>query len=251
MKLMICGDFHGNTKHAMNMVSQADSAGAARIIQCGDFGLWDHKEDGVRYLDQLNGEARKYGVKIYVVGGNHENWDHWDWYVDNLPKSYHGFTYLRSHILLAPRLHYWGWEDKKFLMVAGAVSIDKQWRIEGDSWWRSEEITDEMVESVKRDKIDYLITHDCSNMTPWKDRLKPDMDSMTNRRRVDAILRKTRPDWHFHGHMHTQYAWENLTDDDFYTKTIGLDMDGTWYSWGILDTETNEFLFRNEFQVQW
>jgi predicted phosphodiesterase len=250
MKVLVAGDWHGNTKHAINMVKEASKAGAKKIVQVGDFGLWTHYEDGIRFLDQLNEAARREGVKIYAVGGNHENWDHWDWFVKNMPKSYHGFAYLRSHVLLAPRVHYWGWEGKKFLMVAGAVSVDKQWRVEGHTWWRNEEITDEMVDSI-HGKVDYLVTHDCSNRTPWKGRLKPDMDSLANRQRIDAILGRVKPEMHFHGHMHTRYVWENLVADNHYTKTIGLDMDGTWDSWGILDINTGEFLFRNEFKVEW
>jgi predicted phosphodiesterase len=251
VKIMVCGDFHGNTNHAIQMVKEAKKAGVKKIIQCGDWGLWSHYEDGIKYLDQVNEACRRDGVKFYVVGGNHEHWDHWDWFVANMPKTYHGFAMVRSHINLAPRVHYWGWEGKKFLMVAGAVSVDKQWRVEGESWWRNEEITDEMVASIPETKVDYFISHDCSNRTPWKGRLKPDMDSLANRQRIDEILKKSQPEMHFHGHMHTRYVWENMTGDDHYTKTIGLDMDGEWDSWGILNIETGEFLFRNEFPVQW
>jgi predicted phosphodiesterase len=251
MKILVAGDWHGNTGHAMQMVREARKAGVKKIVQCGDFGLWDHLEDGVRFLDQLNEAARKEGVKIYAVGGNHENWDRWDWYVENNPKSYHGFAYLRSHVLLAPRVHYWGWEGKKFLMVAGAVSVDKQFRRPGHSWWANEATTDEHVAKVNDVKVDYLFTHDCSNRTPFRGRMKPDLDSQYNRQQIDRVLAKARPEMHFHGHMHTRYVWENMVTDLDWTKTIGLDMDGTWDAWGILNIETGEFLFRNEFPVQW
>lgn len=251
MKILVGGDWHGNTKHAIQMVKEAEKAGAKRILQVGDFGLWSHYEDGVKYLDQLNEACRKYGVKVYAVGGNHENWDHWDWHLANGPKSYHGFTFIRSHILLAPRIHVWDWEGKRFMMAGGAISVDKMYRKVGESYWMNEALTDELVESVQPTKVDYFISHDCSNRTPFRGRLKPDFESELNRRRIDTILAKTSPELHFHGHMHTRYVWENMVNDYHWTKTIGLDMDGTWDSWGILDHETGEFLFRNEFKVEW
>jgi predicted phosphodiesterase len=252
MKLLIAGDWHGNTGHAQQMVREAKKASAKRILQVGDFGLWSHFEDGVKFLDQLNGEARKEGVRIYAVGGNHENWDHWNWHLTNGPKSYHGFTYIRSHILLAPRVHYWNWEGKRFLMVAGAVSVDQHLRKkDGTEWWPQEAITDSDMAQVTDVKVDYMISHDCSNRTPFKGRLKPDLNSMANRQQIDRVLARARPEMHFHGHMHTRYVWENMVTDFDWTKTIGLDMDGTWDSWGILNAETGEFLFRNEFAVEW
>lgn len=251
-KVLVAGDWHGNTGHAMQMVREARKAGVKKIVQVGDFGLWSHFEDGVRFLDQLNEAARKEGVKIYTLGGNHENWDHWNWHLANGPKSYHGFTYLRSHILLAPRVHYFGWEGKKMLMVAGAVSVDKMHRkMDGTEWWPQEAITDADMKKVNDSKVDFLFTHDCSNRTPFRGRLKPDLNSMANRQQIDRVLAKANAELHFHGHMHTRYVWENMVNDHHWTKTLGLDMDGTWDSWGILNLETGEFLFRNEFGVDW
>lgn len=232
------------------MVKAAKNAGVKKIVQVGDFGLWSAQEDGVRYLDQLNEAARKEGVKIYALGGNHENWDHWNWHLENGPKSYHGFTYIRSHVLLAPRVHYFGWEGVRMLMVAGAVSIDKQRRTPGFDWWPQEATTDAEVDMVHTGKVDYLFTHDCSNRGNYG-RLVPNLDSQMNRQRIDTILAKSRPHMQFHGHMHQMVKWENMVTDTDWTKTIGLDMNGTWFSWGILDLESREFLFRNEFPVVW
>jgi hypothetical protein len=251
MKLLIAGDWHGEPKHATKMVREAKKAGVKRILQLGDFGLWDHLEDGVRFLDVLNSECRKEGVIVYALGGNHENWTHWNWYVDNMPKDENGFAYLRSHILLAPKIHYFRWNGKTWLIVGGAVSVDRDLRVTGVDWWPDEITPFRWYAHVNDVKVDYLLTHDCSNKTPWKGRLKPDLLSQENREKIDGVLKKSRPNWHFHGHMHAQYAWENLVADNHYTKTIGLDMNGTMMSWGILDTEAGEFLFRNKFPVQW
>lgn len=250
-KIMILGDTHGNSKWAPKIVRHAARHDAKRIVQLGDFGLWDHMEDGVRFLDALNESLRRDGVKLIAVGGNHDNWPRWNWYVENNPKTDEGFAILRSHIYLVPRTLHWTWNDKTFAAAGGAVSIDKAWRLEKERnagvtntiYWPDEQLLDEHVEAFPEKKVDYLFTHDCSNATPFHGRLKPDMDSQIHRQRIDAILKKSRPEMHFHGHMHTKYDWMNRTGGDHWTQTYGLECDDMFWSWGILDTEAEDFTF--------
>lgn len=246
MLVLVLGDTHGNTLAATQAVDYARDHGVKTIVQVGDFGLWDHMPNGVKFLDTLNERLRLRGVKMYVVGGNHENWDRWDWYTEHNPKDYHGFTYLRSHIRIAPKVHYWNWEGKRCLMVGGAVSVDKPWRVKGMSWWPGESLKwDEVQQATKVGPVDYFFTHDCSNRTPWKDRLKPDLDSQMHRQQIDTVLGATTPKVHFHGHMHTRYDWVNLTGNDKWTQTYGLECDGDWDNMGILNIRTGEFQFRS------
>jgi len=55
-KIMIAGDWHGDTMHARKTVRRADAMGARKIMQVGDFGYWEHEADGFNYLDALNEE---------------------------------------------------------------------------------------------------------------------------------------------------------------------------------------------------
>lgn len=249
-KVLVLGDTHGNVNWATKAVRTAHRLGAKTIVQVGDFGLWDHKEDGVKFLDTLNQTLRHHGVKMRVVGGNHENWDRWDWYVENNPKDYHGFSFLRSHIRIAPKVHSWVWNGKRCLMVGGAVSIDKAWRKEGESWWAGEQLKDWQVDTAKvYTTTEYLFTHDCSNRTPWRSRLKPDLDSQMHRQKIDEVLSAVQPKVHFHGHMHEKYDWMNMVGDDKWTQTYGLECDGMYASWGLLDIDTGEFLWPNELKA--
>lgn len=250
-KVMVLGDVHGNTNFATAAVRGSKVLGIKRIVQLGDFGLWDHQKDGVKFLDTLNESLRHNGVKMYVVGGNHENWDRWNWYTEHNPKDFHGFTYLRSHIRIAPKVFSWTWDGKKCLMVGGAVSIDKAWRRKDVSWWPNEVLTwDEVESAMQFSGVDYMFTHDCSNMTPWKTRLKPDLDSQIHRQQMDKVLRSVKPKMHFHGHMHERYEWENMVGDhngnSVFTSTYGLECDGMYNSWGVLDIDTGEFNWRGK-----
>jgi predicted phosphodiesterase len=250
MKIMVLGDCHGNTPWTTNVVKHAARHKVKKIIQCGDFGLWDHFSEGVTFLDALNEQLRRDGTKLYAVGGNHENWLRWNWYIENNPKTDEGFTILRSHIFLIPKTMHWSWQGKQFAAAGGAVSIDKDRRLKLQEetgpdtlfWW-DEQLLDCHVDAFPDKKVDYLFTHDCSNATPWRGRLKPDFESQMHRQRIDAVLKKSRPSVHFHGHMHTKYDWMNRTGGDNWTQTYGLECDGMFWSWGILDLATDEFVF--------
>jgi Icc-related predicted phosphoesterase len=262
MKLMMVGDTHGNTRSLMHSIKVAGDHNIQHLLVLGDFGLWDHFLDGVAFLDDINEYAQANALTVYAIGGNHENWDHWNWYVENMPKGGKGWAMVRRRVALAPRIHTWKWDNTRFLGIGGAVSIDKEYRLQAEAqrsgpktlFWPNEEFTDEDVASVEKMDVengfhpDVLVSHDCSTYTPFRERLKPDLDSQIHRQRIDRVLKHTKPDFHFHGHMHTKYDWINTMVHGFQhgTQTYGLECDGMWNNYGIFDTETKEFTWRPE-----
>lgn len=247
MKVLILGDVHGDTHAVINVINKSKHIDYSKIVQVGDFGLWDHLEKGVKFLDDINVTLSHFGRTLYAIGGNHENWDHWNWHIENGPKDNDGFTILRSHIMLAPRIHSWTWEGRKMLAVAGAASVDRGHRQREmrmgatASWWPQEQITDEEIDSIPNEQVDFMFSHDCSNATPWGFTLIPDHDSQIHRQRIDRALKIAMPSMHFHGHMHRKYVWENRLSGDHYCSTYGLDCDGTWDNWGILNLHEYRF----------
>lgn len=249
-KLFIAGDWHGNTNVALAAINRAVEEGCELIIQLGDFGIWGRFE-GLSYLDDLNYLLQRHNRRLLFVGGNHENYDLIESWEKLNPRSTNGHVYVRSNILYIPRGCVWKWGGKQFLGLGGAVSVDKAWRVPGESWWWQEAITnDQMLEAVRNaegKKIDYMFTHDCSDRTIWKDRLKPDEDSRANRKRIDWVLDRVKPGMQFHGHMHTNYDWRlnhgrPFTDEDGpYTQIYGLQKEGNQGAVGILDTETDTY----------
>jgi len=257
IKLMVVGDTHGNITPLKWKLMEAGKRKLSHVLIVGDFGLSTHFLDGQVFLDEVQELAGINKLTVYAIPGNHENHDHWNWAVENLPKS-KGFAMIRSRVALAPKAHHWTWNNKQFVSAGGAVSIDKEWRLQEEARnnapktlsWPNETLTEEdlfTLESWEK-KADYLITHDCSNYTPFKNRLQPDLDSQIHRQSIDRVLRATKPELHFHGHMHERYDWINLNTfrHEHGAQTYGLECDGDWYSWGILDTTTDEFTWRGE-----
>jgi hypothetical protein len=280
---MIAGDTHGNELAIRLLAAQAGERKITHMFIMGDFGLWTHKADGQAFLDTAQQVAEGNNLSIFAIGGNHENWDHWNWMVNNLP-THKGFAMVRRRVLIAPKVHTFRLAKKQFVVAGGAVSIDKDWRLAQERggefadqtfgwirhagkgsgpktlWWPDEQLTEQDVvniEQMKFSHVDYLFTHDCSDYTPFHSRLKPDLDSQLHRKKIDRVIAATRPVQHYHGHMHTKYDWKNyqshgyfpsafedIPEDAFYTQTYGLECDGDLNNWGILDTDTNEFAFR-------
>lgn len=250
---MIVGDTHGRSDTVKSKAAMAKALGCNRMIIVGDFGLWPGYH-GVKYLDEVNDAAREYNQQILALPGNHEDYDQWDKWFSLAPLDDHGFAIIRSNVRLTKKIHPFKMDGKRFYVCGGAVSIDRSMRVEGKSWWRNETFSKEDLASVEKYQgppIDYLLTHDCSDFTLFKGRLKPDADSQANRQRIDRAISVLRPRFHFHGHMHERYEWVNtmshgLRESAFghnesewngaSTRTYGLECDNERDSFVILDT---------------
>lgn len=259
--MLIAGDTHGDLKSIEHKIEMAVKHGVQRIVVLGDFGLWWGFE-GVDFLDTINAKLKAANRQLFAIPGNHENHELWDALYEHGPKS-HGWAYARTHVLLAPKVLDFVWGGKQFMVAGGAVSIDKDYRLKyerekGEKIWSpNEQLTDAQVDEIlatrfnrlvskSAPRVDYLLTHDCSDRTPWHGRLKPDIDSQIHRQRIDKVLGAVQPKVHFHGHMHTRYDWMNRVSGDDYTQTYGLECNRDVDSWGILDLDTDEFTFASD-----
>lgn len=262
MRLMIIGDTHGSAPVIKRKIEIAKRIGGIeRIIVLGDFGYW-WRYEGVRFLDDVNDVARANNVQIFAIPGNHECYDQWNAVVEGAQKAHatsQGWAYARSNVLLSPRVHDFVWGSRQFVVAGGAVSIDKEWREEyrrkkGKRIWSpDEQLTDAEVDGLLATRfgngapVDYLLTHDCSNRTPFQNRLKPDIDSQIHRQRIDRVIDGIKPNMHFHGHMHEKYEWGNLVHadgDPHWVDTYGLECNDDQWSWLVLDLKENKVEWR-------
>lgn len=235
-KILIAGDWHKNTMAASLVLSFY--AEIKTIYQVGDFGLWPG-ESGVKFLQNINDVLASNDQMLYVVLGNHDDY--------NQAKDFmeaedgwlqHGTLHL-DRIRFAPRSHVWQLNGKTFASLGGAGSIDRNLRVEGESWWCDEEITSSDVEQLKSKLfdaglfgIDYFLSHEApaglhrKGFDPRPVWITPEVEHYCYQQRV--LLRDAvdfaKPKNLFHGHWH-YYVEDVLEGFDYNCNVFGLAAD--------------------------
>lgn len=165
--IYITGDTHGDIDYKKLLVLKDKNVSFNDyLIICGDAGIcWSI--DCLEYHLSL---YRDIGCTIIFVDGNHENFE----MINEFPLvEYKGalMHQIDEHIFHVMRGEIMTLENKTFLCIGGAVSIDKMYRIPRISWWKEEEITfhdiDNALNNLEKvnNKVDYVITHCCDTIT--------------------------------------------------------------------------------------
>lgn len=145
------------------------------LIICGDAGFKWFNNINNHEENRLLSKIEKLPFSIFVVPGNHENYD----VIEKLPivEMYGGIVRIDPRYpstVYAERGKVYTINSKTYFCMSGAYSIDKKNRKEFISWWKQELPTDK--EFVEAEKVvedndftfDYIITHDappfCTNL---------------------------------------------------------------------------------------
>ena len=190
-KVFITGDFHGEARRMNDKRFRDIHQGTERIplICLGDFGfLWYHKLNSqmklysgginISYRKKVEDLERKLinlyntNFDIFFVDGNHENFD----IIDKL-ETVHKFgadmgvyrfgpnDSMSVHHLRRGRVY--DIYGKKCFVFGGAVSVDKDMRTPGISWWDRELPSFSEYNKAEDNlanvdfKVDYVFTHTC------------------------------------------------------------------------------------------
>lgn len=244
-KVVIAGDWHGNTPWAEHVIRQAGEKLASEderyLVHLGDFGFW-HGTEGAWYLTRIEEAARQAGLRIISVRGNHENPDvvdewslahaHADWALCSLPDGTR-----------------WDWRGRTWLAAGGAVSPDRCQRAEGVNWWSQEELSQAEADRIGSEgKADVLICHDVGakvnlSLPPWPQGWDyADLHrSELHRLRMQELTDAVQPSYIMHGHYHMVY--QKAVDSGYGpVRVTGFDMDGSDGNWAVLDTETMDWI---------
>lgn len=168
MSVFITGDVHGDYDiHKLNSTNFPKGCNLTKedyVIITGDFGLlWSDRTDN----------TEKYWTDWYenkpwttlFIDGNHENFNR----INKLPEvDMFGFKVgkVSESIYHLKRGSLYTIEDKTFLIIGGAMSIDKARRIENVSWWSGELLSYEDEQRIfqtidDNPKVDYVLSHTC------------------------------------------------------------------------------------------
>jgi predicted phosphodiesterase len=249
--LLLAGDTHGNTSHVRYLIDVAHRHGIDRIFQVGDFGAWEHVPDGRAFFDNVDKYARRRGVTVYWLDGNHDKTSLiLERYGNELDDE--GFLRCRENVRYAPRGHRWTWGGVRFIALGGAYSVDKPWRVKeerakahalaekaarygsgkstdttGTLWFPEEELTDAELAAALADPtpVDVMLTHDKPRAADPQWNRKDLAECWPNQDRIQAAVRALRPRLLVHGHLHYPYRDQIRSSGDAWTTVIGLDAD--------------------------
>lgn len=229
-RVFITGDKHGSFGSLFGLAEKNELHDSDILIIAGDAGyVWN--EDYIYKVETLQ---QLFPGTITFIDGNHENFD----ILNDLEViEWNGGKVHRvgERVLHLMRGQIYTIYGKNYFTFGGARSVDKDRRVEGESWWDGEEPTeDEIADGRKRlidnlDDIDYVITHEAPLFARRQiPREKPIDDDY----RLPEIMeewyelikdgkRFTR--WYF-GHMHVdQVINEKLRALHVDIRTIGYD----------------------------
>ncbi|MHB8318103.1 MAG: metallophosphoesterase [Acidimicrobiales bacterium] len=244
-RVFVAGDWHGNIAWAATCCNLAKRHRCSRILQLGDFGIWESRKDR-RYFNSLEIEAKRADITIYVIGGNHENYDTVDSIEIGAPDA-DGFFFLRPHLRWIRRGHRWEWDGIRFGAIGGAFSVDYKGRVPGVSWWPlREEARPADVERLGTDPLDVFICHDAPLGASPSAQVFVSEDVAQQVRGNQSLLlsavERTRPKLVLHGHWHCRNSQAiHLPDRLVRVEGLESDQEAGPASWGILDLKTFEF----------
>ena len=132
--ILIIGDVHGKVNEYYKILQKYKPE---LSIQLGDFGF---KKEHEWFLKNIDCDKNK------IIFGNHDD-------TSFVSEEYSLGNYTHFH------------REPEIMFVRGADSIDKKYRVEGQSWWRNEELSylemDEVIKQYVKWKPEIMITHDC------------------------------------------------------------------------------------------
>ena len=216
MAIYVTGDIHG--EHSIRKLTTKrfpDQKSLCRddyVIICGDFGLlWNETQRGKRrdeyWLNWLNNK----NFTTLFIDRNHENF--------NLLESYPiemwngGKVHrIKENVIHLMRGQVFTLCGHTFFTMGGGTSIDKEFRVEGKSWWPQEAISlqelDEAIENLDKYNwnVDFVLTHTVSNIIMKDDLGFPKEHSvLTDFLDVIQLYLKYKQ-WYF-GHFHVDVVF--------------------------------------------
>lgn len=149
--IAIQGDNHGDISTLMTNIDMYGTTGMT-IFHVGDFGYNLNREyqDEYHYtaiLKKFNRFLKSRGIWMYVIRGNHDR----PYYFDG--------RFTLSNFKMVPDYTVVTVHGKRWLMVGGALSVDRKGRRQGINYWNDEVFNLEPDKYKHLRDIDYVITH--------------------------------------------------------------------------------------------
>jgi Icc-related predicted phosphoesterase len=224
MKIIVLGDIHGKFD-SLNILINKEHPDI--ILQCGDNAYYwdDDKNKNV-------GKIKPQNTKIYLVPGNHENWNVFESEVGRHGKNP---MEIEKNIFMCPVGSQLEINNHNILFIGGADSIDKEWRIYNRTWWPQEilNFNDFFYFEKEVKKADIIISHTC----PYSFNVGLQFENKIidpTRKILDLVLNKYNPKLWFFGHFHEYIEGYYTSGNSRGTQYCGLNMINETNYWKYL-----------------
>lgn len=216
--MILAGDLHASPKELQFLRPEylrekyGSKCENTIIVILGDGGFLWHEDPysdfGGELISTFNSWLKELNSVLIVVPGNHENYER----IYSLPKvhidekNYKGdFREISPCIKYTERFGEYIFENKYFLVLGGAVSLDKIYRHEGE--WFSEETfsieeMSQIINRIKDNDYDYVLAHTCPDYI-----LRQIFDTNfrdSNSEFFDRVMNYISPKAWYFGHLHPE-----------------------------------------------
>lgn len=209
--IYITGDKHGRFGDLLCYCTENNLNKRDIIIILGDAGINYHLNENDTKLKKV---LKEFSVTFFCIHGNHE--ERPENLIGYKTKEFHkGIVYYEDeypNILFAKDGEIYEFNKQKVLVIGGAYSVDKDYRIaHGINWFSSEQINDEVKEKilklVENKKIDVILSHTCPFKYEPTEMFLPFVDQSNVDRSTEMFLDKVEEKvkykkWYC-GHFHT------------------------------------------------
>lgn len=211
--IYITGDIHRDVFQVLDTVEQLNISSEDQIILLGDVGVNYHGND---YGDRLyKKHLNKLGIPILCIHGNHEMRP------ETIPtyqeKEWHGGSvYIEEeypNLLFAKDGEIYDLDGQRTLVLGGAYSVDKWYRLQrGIKWFPDEQPSAEAKARAERKlaavdwDVDVVLSHTCPEQYIPREAFLPGVDQSTvdssTEEWLGSIERKLKYKSWFCGHWH-------------------------------------------------
>ena len=215
-KFYITGDTHGNFNRIDYFCQRFETSKEDILCILGDAGINYYLNKKDYMLKQV---LQDMPITFFCIHGNHEERPfNISTYITK--KWNGGIVYYEEefpNILFAKDGEIYNINGKSILVIGGAYSVDKEYRLlKGWSWFKDEQPSKEIVKYIekqitKQRHFDIVLTHTCPIKTEPRHMFLPFIDQSKVDKTTELLLQRI-ADWitfdnwyfgHFHGH------WDN------------------------------------------
>lgn len=207
--IYITGDMHGNIEQIKHVMNKVNCKLNNVIIQLGDsgFNYYLNKKD-----EQLKDFVYNYDINWFIIRGNHDCNPVYNKDIEER-EQYGNIGYVEKkypNIFYAENGKVYNIQGNSFLVLGGAYSVDKWYRIDhGYKWFIDEQMNEEEIQNFWKDNIsevDTILSHTCPYSCMPRHLFLSQIDQSTVDNNMEHFLEEVKnkiqyKNWFF-GHFH-------------------------------------------------